>query len=512
MNRRFFRYVRRSERYIEVKKLSKESRIDEQIKHFYDNVPNVGDALPLKEYLLKHEDSRMAWYLLGKEYEGKGDMAKATYCYAQAGDIYTAFEGKPAPVLPGEKTKGNNRKKWAIALLLPLLLAAGAIYAIRALSDDGDEVGATQQPTPSTPYYEGTASAPPSSGKDGGPDHVKLPAGFVPPGLIAGASGPDARGRDVLGSLLTGKRSTLPRLLVETPQLGKWSDWVKTAKPIAEVMNDPEAGTANVRWYNPKWCDCKPDDPSAATRKQLEGWKPVQEEKAVLRSAMIRYKETKGKWPSSPEQLAADYPNNTMAGWTDNMTPWFEELKSALNDKKDGKLPQTPGWPENTGPETGHGTPAGQLAPVAEQPLQIVIDKTHHRLAVVSGDVILRNYAVGLGGDKTPEGAFVISEKVKDPNGSSTGVFGSRGMTLSDSRYGIHGTDEPNSIGKDESHGCVRMKKEDIEELYDLVPLGTPVTIAKGGLPSELRTPSERFRLKSEQNETNPRKVYDWLN
>lgn len=74
--------------------MSKESRIDEQIQHFYDNVPNVGDALPLKEYLLKHEDSRMAWYLLGKEYEGKGDTAKATYCFAQAGEIYEAFESK----------------------------------------------------------------------------------------------------------------------------------------------------------------------------------------------------------------------------------------------------------------------------------------------------------------------------------------------------------------------------------------------------------------------------------
>jgi lipoprotein-anchoring transpeptidase ErfK/SrfK len=117
-----------------------------------------------------------------------------------------------------------------------------------------------------------------------------------------------------------------------------------------------------------------------------------------------------------------------------------------------------------------------------------------------------------LGGSKTPDGKFIISEKVRDPNGSSNGVFGSRGMTLSDTRYGIHGTDEPNSIGKDESHGCVRMKKEDIEELFDLVPKGTPVTITKGSLPDELRAPPERFRLPSAQNETNPRKVYDWLN
>jgi len=57
----------------------------------------------------------------------------------------------------------------------------------------------------------------------------------------------------------------------------------------------------------------------------------------------------------------------------------------------------------------------------------------------------------------------------------------------------------------------VRMKKEDVEELYDMIPMGTPVTIAQGGLPDELRAPPERFRLPSTQNETNPHKVYDWL-
>lgn len=293
--------------------------------------------------------------------------------------------------------------------------------------------------------------------------------------------------------------------------LDKWYDWIKSGKPIASVESDQESGTAGLLWFDPKWCDCKPDD-SSAIQKMVQAWKPVQEEKIALRSAMIRYKESKGEWPATPETLTGDYPNNSIAGWSENMSPWFEELKDTLEDKTDGKIPQTPGWPDSSGPETSHGVPAGQLSPMAEQPMAIVIDKENHRLAVVSGNVIVRNYAVGLGGDKTPEGKFVISEKVKDPNGSSNGVYGSRGMTLSDTRYGIHGTDEPESIGKDESLGCVRMKKEDIEELFDLVPKGTPVTIAKGGLPDELRAPPERFRLKSAQDQTNPRKVYDWLN
>ncbi|MCD9025619.1 L,D-transpeptidase [Cohnella silvisoli] len=486
--------------------MSKESRIDEQIKHFYDNVPNVGDALPLKDYLLKHEDSRMAWYLLGKEYEGQGDTAKATYCYAQAGEIYEAFESKPAPVLPksSSENKKSRRLRWILIIGIPIVLVGLAVAIINAFAPE------VNKPLANKPSYVGTASSPAQS--EGVTDKpAALPANIIPPDQIAGAAEPDDDGHHVLGALLTVEPSRQPRLLIKAPLLGKWNDWVKSGKPIASVASDQESGTAGINWYDPKWCNCKPDD-SSSIQKLVQGWKPVQEEKIALRSAMIRYKESKGTWPASPESLAADYPANTMAGWSESMTPWFEELKNVIEDKSDGKIPQTVGWPDNTGPDTGHGKPAGQLSPLAEQPLAIIIDKDNHRLAVVSGNVLLRNYEVGLGGGKTPEGAFAITEKVKNPNGRSDGAFGSRGMTLSDSRYGIHGTDEPGSIGKDESHGCVRMKKEDIEELYDLVPIGTPVTIAKGGLPDELRAPPERFRLPSTQNETNPHKVYDWLN
>nr|WP_245363303.1 L,D-transpeptidase [Cohnella thailandensis] len=192
------------------------------------------------------------------------------------------------------------------------------------------------------------------------------------------------------------------------------------------------------------------------------------------------------------------------------MTAWFEELNEELT-KVDGKLPSAAGWPESSGPEAGSGKPAGKLAALSDRPLEIIVDKANHRLAVVSGNVLLRNYEIGLGAGRTPEGQFVITEKVRDPNGSSTGPFGSRGMTLSDTLYAIHGTDEPDSIGKDESKGCIRMNKEDLEELYDLVSLGTKVTIIAKGLPRELRVPTERFHLEPAQNETNPDKKYEWL-
>lgn len=146
-----------------------------------------------------------------------------------------------------------------------------------------------------------------------------------------------------------------------------------------------------------------------------------------------------------------------------------------------------------------------------KEPLAIIVDKQNHRLAVTSGNVILRNYAVGLGGDKTPEGEFFIKDKVVNPNGRDNGEFGSRGMQLSDSNYAIHGTNEPDSIGKDESLGCIRMSRKDVEELFAMVPMGTKVQISQGVLPEELVVPEERFlrfALQSDQ----PHKVYHWLN
>jgi len=56
------------------------------------------------------------------------------------------------------------------------------------------------------------------------------------------------------------------------------------------------------------------------------------------------------------------------------------------------------------------------------------------------------------------------------------GTLGTRRLDLGDG-YGIHGTDEPESIGHSVSHGCIRLRNEDVEQLYPMVPIGTPVYI-----------------------------------
>ncbi|KAF4325371.1 hypothetical protein G195_000982 [Phytophthora kernoviae 00238/432] len=152
--------------------------------------------------------------------------------------------------------------------------------------------------------------------------------------------------------------------------------------------------------------------------------------------------------------------------------------------------------------------------PFLQDRLEIIVDKSRHKLALISGNTIIRNYEVGLGGDRTPEGSFVISDKVVNPNGHSNGEFGSRGMQLSDTNYAIHGTNEPNSIGLDESLGCVRMSTEDVEELFALAPQGTPVRIGKDLLPETAVIPEakDRYRYTLVPKQSNPNKTYHWLN
>ena len=100
-----------------------------------------------------------------------------------------------------------------------------------------------------------------------------------------------------------------------------------------------------------------------------------------------------------------------------------------------------------------------------------------------------KSYAVGTGkNDNTPRGDFIINLKQKEPvwykdnskpipYGDPENALGTRWLAISSPGFGIHGTWEPETVGKASSAGCVRMRNEDVEELYSLVPEGTPVHI-----------------------------------
>jgi lipoprotein-anchoring transpeptidase ErfK/SrfK len=61
--------------------------------------------------------------------------------------------------------------------------------------------------------------------------------------------------------------------------------------------------------------------------------------------------------------------------------------------------------------------------------------------------------------------------------GGPKNPLGARAMYLGSSIYRIHGTNEPSSIGKSASSGCIRMLNSDVTELYSLVKIGSEVTV-----------------------------------
>ncbi len=105
--------------------------------------------------------------------------------------------------------------------------------------------------------------------------------------------------------------------------------------------------------------------------------------------------------------------------------------------------------------------------------------KTYAGYSVQGANVILPN---GTPAPAPKEGHELVANGnlIVPPFGTAQrrymGTLGTRRLDLGDG-YGIHGTDEPNSIGRSVSHGCVRMLNQDVEKLYPMVPVGTAVFI-----------------------------------
>lgn len=119
---------------------------------------------------------------------------------------------------------------------------------------------------------------------------------------------------------------------------------------------------------------------------------------------------------------------------------------------------------------------------------RIVVSLEDHRLALLENGKVKKIYVVAVGKASTPSptGTFTIMNRVINPSYTHDGKVvapgpnnpvGVRWMGLSAKGYGIHGTNAPRSIGKAASHGCIRMGKSDLEELFAEVETGDQVEI-----------------------------------
>lgn len=124
----------------------------------------------------------------------------------------------------------------------------------------------------------------------------------------------------------------------------------------------------------------------------------------------------------------------------------------------------------------------------------IIVNKSTNRLAYFNnGKLVSENpVATGKTTDLTPEGLFTLTVKAKDPyyrrkdipGGDPKNPLGARWLGFdakgTDGRiYGIHGTNQPWSIGHYVSNGCVRMSNQAVRALYEQVPIGTKVYITR---------------------------------
>lgn len=156
-----------------------------------------------------------------------------------------------------------------------------------------------------------------------------------------------------------------------------------------------------------------------------------------------------------------------------------------------GLLPEDSSWVKALLPLRPNGT-TGYLAVedlvVRHTPYRLVVDTAAFRLKVFEGDSLIMKVPVGIGTGRTPTpiGDFFLASLLEPPDPSTvygTYAYGLSGYseTLLDWKgggvIGLHGTNDPSSIGNAVSHGCIRMRNRDIEKLVPLLPLGTPIKI-----------------------------------
>ena len=122
----------------------------------------------------------------------------------------------------------------------------------------------------------------------------------------------------------------------------------------------------------------------------------------------------------------------------------------------------------------------------------LIVNKTTNEVAFIHDNKVQSISSAGTGKteDLTPEGLFTITVKAKNPyyrkkniqGGTAQNPLGTRWMGFdaegTDGRiYGLHGTNNPYSIGHYVSNGCIRLQNETIESLYPRIPMGTKILI-----------------------------------
>jgi lipoprotein-anchoring transpeptidase ErfK/SrfK len=119
---------------------------------------------------------------------------------------------------------------------------------------------------------------------------------------------------------------------------------------------------------------------------------------------------------------------------------------------------------------------------------RLVVSIPDRKLALIENDEIVGVFTVAVGAPASPSpiGTFTIVNRIPNPTyyrpGKVVGPgaanpLGTRWIGLNEKGYGIHGTDQPGSVGFARSHGCIRLRNDDVERLFERVRAGDVVEL-----------------------------------
>lgn len=156
-----------------------------------------------------------------------------------------------------------------------------------------------------------------------------------------------------------------------------------------------------------------------------------------------------------------------------------------------GGLPKGKRWVEALLPVRPNGTTAFLRTAdldIVGTDFRILVERERFRLTLFEDDrvVMRRHVGIGTGRTPTPVGKFYLTSLVEPPTNNT--VYGTYAYGLSafsealtdweaGGVIGLHGTNDPTSVGREVSAGCIRMRNKDIERLVPMLPLGTPIEI-----------------------------------
>lgn len=130
----------------------------------------------------------------------------------------------------------------------------------------------------------------------------------------------------------------------------------------------------------------------------------------------------------------------------------------------------------------------GSAAAAGSPVRRIVVSIPDRKLVLLEDGRVVKIYrvAIGASASPTPSGQFKIVHRIPNPTYYAPGVvlppgpenpLGTHWIGLDLKHFGIHGTNQPRSIGRKASHGCIRMRNEDVAELFARVRAGDTVEL-----------------------------------